>query len=559
LIYDNGTSVGIGTNNPSYTLEVNGGVFASNYLSGQGTWVLGTFSGNASIVGFGSSGNGAITNTIQFNTNTSEKMRITQGGNVGIGTTSPSYLLDVNGQVRFTGQVNLLNNNIIYSNAASGHTYHQFNRNTATGWEQMIMWSTGGTPKWYVGLQNNTSDGFSIYGAAAGANAITILSTNRVGIGTTSPSGFLHIKGGNNNSLYVDNDGSQYTPIYVSNNGSVKGFLVWDNTSAIFQLGAASSNPLAFYTNSAERMRISETKGQLLIGTSTTSGFDKAVVMNSASSTSGLLFQLNGVDKGFVYSGGGDLFMGSNSNTIQLYTNGTERMRVTSGGNVGIGTTSPGGKLVVVGASSNTYIAIDNVGSGENYFGANSFHNFQTAGVERMRILSSGDVAIGTTSSGGYKLAVNGSFNAIGNVTSTGSGAGLFTQSRDFSAVMGWYSENTTYLYYYHGTHGVTARITGSSGAYTALSDINKKKDIEESRLGLEAIKLLKPKTYRFKSESDSASKSLGFIAQEVKEAIPQAYSEDGDFIGLSEMPIIATLVNAVKELSAKVELLEAK
>jgi hypothetical protein len=67
-------------------------------------------------------------------------------------------------------------------------------------------------------------------------------------------------------------------------------------------------------------------------------------------------------------------------------------------GSVGIGTSSPSGKFVVIGANSGSYLSIDNSGAGENYFGANAFHVFQTAGSERIRITSSGSVGIGTNS-----------------------------------------------------------------------------------------------------------------------------------------------------------------
>ena len=63
------------------------------------------------------------------------------------------------------------------------------------------------------------------------------------------------------------------------------------------------------------------------------------------------------------------------------------------------------------------------------------------------------------------------------------------------------------------------------------------------------------------KTESKDTDKHLGFIAQEVKEIIPQAYVEQGEddekFIGLTEMPIIAALVKSIQELKAEIELLK--
>lgn len=71
----------------------------------------------------------------------------------------------------------------------------------------------------------------------------------------------------------------------------------------------------------------------------------------------------------------------------------------------------------------------------------------------------------------------------------------------------------------------------------------------------------LQPKLYRMKTESENTDKHLGFIAQEVKEVIPQAYVEqekdDDKFIGLTEMPIIAALTKAIQELKAEVDSLK--
>ena len=101
--------------------------------------------------------------------------------------------------------------------------------------------------------------------------------------------------------------------------------------------------------------------------------------------------------------------------------------------------------------------------------------------------------------------------------------------------------------------------ISESTGAYTAVSDINKKKDFEESEIGLKEVMELKPKLYRMKDDDEDSNKHLGFIAQEVKEIIPQAYVEEGEFIGLNERAITAALTKAIQELKADNDSLKAR
>jgi len=103
--------------------------------------------------------------------------------------------------------------------------------------------------------------------------------------------------------------------------------------------------------------------------------------------------------------------------------------------------------------------------------------------------------------------------------------------------------------------------IDESTGAYTASSDINRKKDLEDSEIGLKEVMELQPKLYRMKEDDKDSNKHLGFIAQEVEKVLPQAYLEQGEdddkFIGLTEMPIIAALTKAIQELKAEVDLLK--
>jgi hypothetical protein len=102
-----------------------------------------------------------------------------------------------------------------------------------------------------------------------------------------------------------------------------------------------------------------------------------------------------------------------------------------------------------------------------------------------------------------------------------------------------------------------------TTGAYTALSDANKKKDFEPSNIGLTEVLKLKPTLFRMIGAADGSAKELGFIAQDVQSVIPQAYveaeSQGGKFIGLQDRPIIAALTRAIQELTARVQTLEAK
>jgi hypothetical protein len=178
---------------------------------------------------------------------------------------------------------------------------------------------------------------------------------------------------------------------------------------------------------------------------------------------------------------------------------------------------------------------------------------FQAASTERMRITSGGKLLIGKTTSSLADSIVE----ASSNFYSAGATSGFFWENRSNSAnFYGWYTTSGT-IYLYNGSSNI-ASINASTGAYTALSDINKKKDFESSTIGLNAILGLKPTLYRMKDEDESVEKHLGFIAQEVKEFIPQAYiqtkGEKEDFIGLDDRPIIAALVKAIQEQQSQIE-----
>jgi hypothetical protein len=185
-----------------------------------------------------------------------------------------------------------------------------------------------------------------------------------------------------------------------------------------------------------------------------------------------------------------------------------------------------------------------------------SDYSFKIGTTSTFIITSAGDIGIGGVTSPVFK------FDCAGVIYSSGSGAALAFKRRD--ATVYWYLyANGGNMFIENTASGVIGNFNQATGVYTATSDINKKKDFEESIIGLNSILGLKPTLYRMKDEDESSDKHLGFIAQEVKEFIPQAYNESNNgentFIGLTEMPIIAALVKGMQEQQSQIEELKAE
>jgi hypothetical protein len=303
-----------------------------------------------------------------------------------------------------------------------------------------------------------------------------------------------------------------------------------------------AADTIAFAEGGAEAMRI-DSSGNVGIGTSSISvpsGFSR-----------------------FVAIGDSDTGIGQISDGILAFaTNNTEKVRIDANGNFLVGTTSPsysvaGRGLIELNGSSESLIAFKIGGSTTNavyqYNQASSFETNVTGarpccwtvnGSERMRIDSSGKLLVGGTStSAGY----SGFNQAL-------IGASPMLKFQGTTNAWDLYNNGgASFVFAYNASD--KASINQSTGAYTALSDINKKKDFEDSSLGLNAVMQLQPKLFRMIDDSVEVPKQLGFIAQEVKNIIPQAYVEqeggNGTFIGLNFNPIVAVLTKAIQEQQA--------
>ena len=180
---------------------------------------------------------------------------------------------------------------------------------------------------------------------------------------------------------------------------------------------------------STNKVGIGTTSPSTVLEVSSTgvNGVDISQSASNASQSGRLFFTTNTASEGFALFNSNGTFQ-VNSGGIPNNTSGTNRISIIgSSGNVGIGTTSPSTKLHVSGGDIRIDdtekiefgaggVRINNDAAGRMYYRAPLGFYWETNGGYRMVLNSSGNVGIGTTTPGTYRLAVAGSTNIGGNV-----------------------------------------------------------------------------------------------------------------------------------------------
>ena len=464
---------------------------------------------------------------------------------------------------------------------------------------------------------------------------------SRVGIGLSTPTSILHIKpnvaggdcqvhieaeSGNDAILLLDSStgGGANADVRFAADGTTKGRISFFN--------ASSAGDMAFAVGSnSEAMRI-DSSGRLLIGHSSNfSGF-ALQVLGSDENTSSLSlsrFKANSSSSVLEFHKSRNNSVGSNTLVqnndavgvirfkaadgtdfsqvadIQAAIDGTpgdndtpgrlvfsttadgsqfttERMRIDSLGQVGIGVTPA--DLLHLKFGTNLHMRfhddVDSLPTISSQQDANAYNGFGlkvdnlriqtgTTPAERIRVAASGSIMIHQNTSevpGLNNTVVGASFEKVGT-----QGSALFV-SRGDSISLFLNRNNTGEIVNFNSSGSKVGSI--STNGSSLPSDRNFKKNITDLTLGLDFVNTLKPSKFNLKLEEDTDPLLFGLIAQDVEESLTAAGVTKNSTVLCQHKPIESEtesdynldygkftpiLINAVKELSAKITTLETK
>jgi hypothetical protein len=559
LRVDSSGNVGIGTSSPAAKLEVSGDIISVV----NGTSSVAARSGDntdysqlrfrqtateSRIESF-AAGTGTFA-PLTFHVNSAERMRITSGGDVGIGTGNPDAKLRVNGggsslQARFSGtngrglaistftSASTTDNGVIYNAGVFADAQH--------------VWQCGGTER------------------------MRIDSSGNVGIGTSTANYRLNVAGpgGSGNAAIAIVDTS--------------------NSNKEYRIDQSVGQFRIIESGVAERLILSS--GNLGLGVTPNTWFSsrKAIQVNTggafAASNAGFaeiygnaylngsaqnIYSANGT-AGLYQVGSGHAWFTAPSGTAGNAITFTQAMTLNASGNLGIGTTSPtqrlhvaGGNILVNSGSETTIITSGgNFTTGANTDSAILYQSgdllFGPAPTERIRMTADGNLLVG-----GPVPGTQGALT-IQPRYSTGSGNFVAATPLVYWNRVNSASVGTAALFQDGGNTVGSITYTNTATAYNIVSDYRLKENVQPMQDALAKIAQLNPVTYTWKADG---SDGQGFIAHELQAVVPDCVSGEKDAVDAEGNPqyqgvdtsfLVATLVKAVQELTAKVASLEAQ
>ena len=325
LRIDSSGSVGIGTASPTSSLDIvkadSGATSIANVRSKGTLWQQGiSGSGVGLAMSVNSSGYPLIQGMYNDNSTTRDLLLQPYGGNVGIGTTSPAYALDVSkgssGVVaRFTG------------GGAASYIYADSSK--------VYYGAAAGVPNC---LAINNASNFMHFNTNA-AERMRIDASGNVGIGTSSPSTNIHIKTSTAGSITSGAD-RQGSVIRLEHDANYEdGYSGGDFLGGLeFYSGDSSSGE---GVRTAIKATIDNPYNTHSLSFYTAPSNSLPIVERMRITSSGVIQSTNGTTTGEWYPSGGVQYFGTSTNhPIQFFTNNSNAMQIDASGNLLVGTTN---------------------------------------------------------------------------------------------------------------------------------------------------------------------------------------------------------------------------
>lgn len=254
------------------------------------------------------------------------------------------------------------------------------------------------------------------------------------------------------------------------------------------------------------------------------------------------------------------------ADTVTIETAGSERVRVDSSGNLLVGTTSsPSSSLVKQTLAGNgvysqwtrtvTTIAGAYAGTDGNglIFGTHTGAVGSETYAERARIDSSGNLLVGTTSTGGtgttiYRVA-SGNAGAPGAIHFNGSST----------------ATETCMSFQHNGIAVGSITRSTTATAYNTSSDYRLKENVAPMQNALDTVVQLNPVTYTWKADGSAGQ---GFIAHELQAVVPDCVTGEKDAVDTEGKPVyqgidtsflVGILTKAIQEQQEQINQLKAE